>query len=266
MNGSRHKLLLKDSRFLFWCVGLENTLRLMHERLANFLVENLDFDKVSIILEAGCGSGQLTIPLVKRVNEIKENFKVVAFDISAGPYKGDLDVLKERVQKEKLEKFIVTVEGDVRNMEVIKDESVDLIISNELFCDLDRDGLERALKEFYRVLRPNRQMAHGELNPIPENEAQKLLIEANAYSLEVLQPKPEWFSPFSDEVAALMHKMGFKSITVKYFETNVKMNFNRAIKKLKEWKTDPAFIERRLDDLKKYGLEFPMEHIIFCRK
>jgi len=245
---------------------LENALRLMYERLANFLVENLNFDKVSVILEAGCGSGQLTIPFVKKVNEIKENFKVIGFDVSAGPYKGDLDILRERVQKEKLEKFVVTVKGDVRNMKAVKDESVDLIISNELFCDLDRDGLERALKEFYRVLRPNGQMAHGELNPIPENEAQKLLIEANAYSLEVLQPKLEWFSPSSDEVAALLHKIGFKSITVKYFGTNVKMNFNMAIKKLKEWKTDPAFIERRLNDLKRYGLEFPMEHIIFCRK
>ena len=65
-------------------------MRLMYERLANFLVENLDFNNVSLILEAGCGSGQLTIPLVKRVNEIKENFKVIGFDVSAGPYKGCL--------------------------------------------------------------------------------------------------------------------------------------------------------------------------------
>jgi len=245
---------------------LENALRVMYERLANFLVENLDFNKVFLILEAGCGSGQLTIPLVKRVNEIRENFKVIGLDVSAGPYKDDLDILRERVQKDKLEKFVMTVEGDVRNMEAIKDESVDLVISNELFCDLDRDGLESALKEFYRVLRPNGRMAHGELNPTPENEPQKLLIEANAHSLEVLQPKPKWFSPSSDEVAALLHKTGFKGITVKYFETNVKMNFNRAMKKLKEWKTDPTFIKKRLDDLKKYGLEFPMEHIIFCRK
>jgi len=148
----------------------------------------------------------------------------------------------------------------------LEDESVDLIISNELFCDLDRNGLERAIKEFYRILKPNGQMAHGELNPAAENEAQRLLIEANAYSLETAQPKPEWFSPFSDEVAALMHKIGFKNIRVEYFETNVKMNFNKSIENLKEWKTDPAFIERHLNDLKGYGMEFPMEHVIFCQK
>jgi ubiquinone/menaquinone biosynthesis C-methylase UbiE len=234
--------------------------------LADFIIENLDFERISVILEAGCGSGQLTIPFVRKVNEIKENFKVIAFDISSGPYEGDLDVLKERIEKEKLDKFVVTVKGDVRDMKAIEDESIDLIISNELFCDLDRKGLESVLMEFYRILKPNRQMAHGELNPTAENEAQKLLIEANAYSLETLQPKPEWFSPFSDEVAALMHKIGFKNIKVEYFETHVKMNFNKAIEKLKEWKTDPAFIERRLNDLKRYGIEFPMEHVIFCEK
>jgi len=172
----------------------------------------------------------------------------------------------ERVRKEKQKKFIVPIKGDVRNMKAIEDESVDIIISNELFCELNRDGLEKTLREFYRILRPNGQMVHGELNPIAENDAQRLVIEANAYSRETMQPKPEWFSPFSDEVAALMHKIGFKNIRVKYLETHVKMDCETAIKKLKEWKTDPAFIQRRLNDIKRYGLEYPMEHVIFCRK
>jgi len=245
---------------------MEPTIRLMYERLAEFFINNLDLRSTFVVLEAGCGRGQLTIPFAKKLNKIKEKFKIIAFDISAGPYEGNLEILKERMKKEKLDKFIAVVKGDVRDMEAIEDESIDLIISNELFCDLDRKGLESALMEFYRILRPNRQMAHGELNPAAENEAQKLLIEANAYSLETLQPKPEWFSPFSDEVAVLMHKIGFKNIKVEYFETNVKMNFNKAIEKLKEWKTDPAFIERRLNDLKRYSMEFPIEHVIFCGK
>jgi ubiquinone/menaquinone biosynthesis C-methylase UbiE len=245
---------------------MEPTFRLMYERLAEFLLQNLDLSKVSFILEAGCGRGQLTIPLAKKVNEIKKEFKVFALDISAGPYKGDLEILKKNAQKKRLEKIIIPVQGDVRNIKAIKDESIDLIVSNELFCDLNRKGLEKALQEFYRILKPNGQMAHGELSPIPENEAQKLVIEANAYSLETPQPKPKWFSPFSDEVATLMHKVGFTNIMVKYFETNVKMDFNAAVTKLREWKTDPAFVERHLNDLRRYGLEFPIEHVIFCRK
>lgn len=257
---------LRGQLLYFWWLKLESAFRLMYERLASFLVQNLDFKKILIILEAGCGRGQLTIPFVKKVMEIKESFKVIAFDISTGPYERDLDILKGKIGKERLQRFIMPVRGDVRNMEAVDDESVDLIISNELLCDLDRKGLERALQEFYRILRPNGQMAHGELIPIPENDAQRLLIEADTHSLKTSLPKPDWFSPFSDEVAALMHETGFKNITVKYFETNVKIGFTKAIEKLKKWNTDTAFIKRHLQDIKRHGLELPMEHIIFCKK
>jgi ubiquinone/menaquinone biosynthesis C-methylase UbiE len=238
----------------------------MYERLADFLFKSINFHRVSVILEAGCGSGQLTIPFAKKVMVILEEFEIIAFDVSTGPYKGTLKMLKERLKKEGLEKFVIPLEGDVRNMKAIDKESVDLIISNELFCDLDREGLERALKEFYRILKHNGQMAHGELNPVPENNAQKLLMEADSYSMETLTPKYEWFSPFSDEVAAIMHKIGFKDITVKYFETNVRLPFNEAIKQLKEWNINPTFIEKRMEELKKHGLELPIEHVIFCKK
>jgi ubiquinone/menaquinone biosynthesis C-methylase UbiE len=242
-------------------------LKLMYEKLADFMIENLDpRNDTSIILEAGCGSGELTIPFAKKIRRILKEFKIIAFDVSTGPYKGALDILKEKVSKEGLERFVLIVEGDVRNMKAIEDESVDLIISNELLCDLTRDGLERALREFYRVLKPKGQMAHGELNPVPENPAQRLLIEADSHSTETLTPRYEWFSPFSDEVAALMHKTGFKNITVRYFETNVHLSFNEAVKQLKEWNVNPLFIKKHIESLKKYGLEFPMEHIVFCKK
>jgi ubiquinone/menaquinone biosynthesis C-methylase UbiE len=238
----------------------------MYSRLADFLVDNLDFRRVSVILEAGCGSGELTIPFARNVLKILEEFTIIALDVSTGPYRKTLNTLKERVLKGGLEKFVVVVKGDVRSLKTIKNESVDLIVSNELFCDLDRRGLEEALREFYRVLKPNGQMAHGELSPIPENPAQRLLMEADSFSVETLTPRYEWFSPFSDEVAALMHKIGFKDIAVKYFETNVHLSFDEALKQLKEWNVNPTFIEKRMEDLKKHGLEFPMEHIIFCKK
>jgi len=238
----------------------------MYERLAAFLVENLDFGRVSTILEAGCGSGQLTVPFVRRLTEIKRGFRVIALDLSAGPYRGHLDALKARVRREELEELITPVNGDVRNMDVIGDESVDLVVSNETLCELDRDGLERALREFYRVLKPDRQMVHGELMQAFENDAQRLVIEANLHSLETSLPKPPWVSPFSDEVAAFLHKIGFKDITVKYFETNVKMGLKLALKKVKQWRVDPVFVKEHLQEIKRHGLEYPMEHLIFCRK
>jgi len=244
---------------------MSGCLEMMYERLTAFLLGNLAFDDVSVILEAGCGGGQLTIPFVKGVSKIKENLKVIAFDISAGPYEGDLEILKDRIRKERLEALVFSVKGDVRDMKEMAGESVDLIISNELLCDLDKKGLEKALQEFYRILRRGGMMAHGELNPIPENEAQRLLVRADAYSIESLRPKPKWFSPFSDEVAALMHKIGFNDITVKYFETGIKMGYKEAVAYLKRW-VKQDFIKTHQKQLRKHGIEFPIEHVIFCKK
>lgn len=220
-------------------VELEKAVKAMYERLAVFLVENLDLGKVSTILEAGCGSGQLTMPFVRKVKLVKPSFKVIALDLSVGPYKGHLDILKSRTHEEKLEGLITPVNADVRSMDAIADESVDLVVSNETLCELDRNGLEMALREFHRVLKSGGQMAHGELIQAFENDAQRLVIEANLHSLETSLPRPEWVSPFSDEVAALLHKIGFRDITVKYFETSVKFKtLNVAMKKLKQWHID----------------------------
>jgi len=248
-------------------VRLEKPVELMYERLAAYLAENLDFGNVSTILEAGCGRGQLTIPFVRKLRKIKPDFKVIALDLSTGPYKGHLDILKRRVRKERLDRLITPVNADLRNMTAIHDESVDLLVSNETLCELDRNGLEKAVHEFYRVLTFGGQMVHGELIQAFENEAQRLVIEANLHSLETSLPKPPWVSPFSDEVAALLHNIGFKDITVKYFETNVKfMSFNAALRKLKQWHIDPEFVKKHLQEIRIYGLEYPMEHLIFCRK
>ena len=248
-------------------VELEKAVKVMYERLAVFLVENLDLKQVSTILEAGCGSGQLTMPFVREVMRIKPNFRVIALDLSEGLYKGHLDILKTRLQKEKFEELVTPVNADVRNIGVIANESVDLVVSNETLCELDRNGLEMALREFHSVLKSGGQMVHGELIQAFENDAQRLVIEANLHSLETSLPKPEWVSPFSDEVAALLHKIGFRDITVKYFETNVKFRgFNSALRKLEEWHIDRVFVKEHLQEIRKYGLEYPMEHLIFCRK
>jgi ubiquinone/menaquinone biosynthesis C-methylase UbiE len=261
------ELRLRGVALITIVLGVElDVFGLMYERLASFMIENLDVRIACTILEAGCGSGQLTLPFVRKLEQIKKDFRYIAYDLFAGPYEGDLRDFNRMVREERLQRFIMTIKGRVQSMGIIEDGSVDLIISNELFPDLNRTSLGKTLHEFYRILKPNGQMAHGALNPVSENESQALLIESNAYSRETTQPRPEWFSPYSDEVAVLMHQAGFKNIIVKYFETKVKLDYGKATEQLKKWNIDPAFIEKRGDDIKRFGLELPMEHVTFCKK
>jgi len=237
----------------------------MRDKLIDFILENLDI-KFSVILEASCGEGQLTIPFIKKIMEHIDNFSIIAYDLSTGPYSKSLGILKKKIEKEGFQDLVTIIQGDVRNMEVIEDETIDFIFSNDLFCDLNRIGLEKTLNEFYRILKHKGQMAHAEYAPFPENFAQKLFIDADIHSLDTSEPKPDWFSPTSDEIAVLMHKIGFKDITIKYFQTGIHINFEEALKAFKEWTVDPKFIERHKEDLRKFGIETPIEHVVFCSK
>ena len=242
---------------------LEFGVKRVYGRLADFLLENINLDRVSVVLEAGCGRGQLTLPLAERIGKRR---RIIAFDISSGPYEGALKVLDRTIEEERLGGIIEIVKGDVRNMIDVKDEEVDLIISNELFCELDRRGLKSAIREFYRILKRGQQMVHAELNPFAENKAQELFIRANSYSMETMTPRPMWFSPAADEIAVNLHKAGFTKIHVKYFETNLKLGFDIAMKQLIKWKTEPRFLAEYEKDLRRYGLEYPVEHVVFCEK
>lgn len=236
-----------------------------YDRLSGFMFELVDLENVAIVLEAGCGSGSLTMPLMVNLGG---RCRIIAYDLSTGPYEADLEVLSNKVTAKGLVDFIKTVKGDTTNMDSIADESIDLIVSNEFFWELNRLGLERTLREFHRVLKHGGQMVHAELSPSAQNRPQELLIEANLhYSLETMLPEGAyWFSPTVDDVAALMNKTGFRNISVHFFETNIRLVYEVAVEQLKRWKTNPIFMEKHSKDLQKHGIEFPLEHVIVCEK
>jgi len=236
----------------------------MYERLADFIVKQLDVDRVDIAFEAGCGSGQLTIPIAKKISSM---CKLIAYDSWSGPYQRDLGVLRCSLASEGSTDTVKIIKGNVKQIG-IADEKVDLIFSNELFCDLDRNGSELTLKEFYRILKRGGQMVHAELDPKAENEAQELLIKADLhYSLEPLPFEGErWFSPTVDELSTLIHNNGFRNIQVSYFETNLKLGYEAAVEQLRRWKIDMIFVKEHSNELRKYGIEYPKEHVIKCVK
>jgi len=236
-----------------------------YERLSEFMVRLVEWSDVSVVLEAGCGSGRLTMPLVAKIGK---RCRFIAYDLSAGPYEGDLEILREGVLARGIGDVVETIYGDVRDMKTIANKSVDLIISHELFCELNRVGLELASKEFYRILKPKGQMVHAELSPVGENRAQELLIEANlSYSLETMLPECSfWFSPTVDDVAVLMRKTGFKDIRAYFFEVGLRFSYPVAIEQLTKWNIDSRFMEKYGKELREHGIEFPLEHVVVCKK
>src|SRR5438552_18889485 len=119
-----------------------------YDRLAARFVEQIDRRPFNVILEAGCGKGQLTIPLLRR---LPRNVKMIAIDSSKGPYAGWLKELSQKLQTARLEKRVQPIKCDASRIRGIEDESVDIVVSNDLLCDLPYDWqLEDDLTELYR--------------------------------------------------------------------------------------------------------------------
>ncbi len=222
-----------------------------HDRLAEHFVRELGSKRIQTILEAGCGRGELTIPLLRK---LPSSTKMIAVDSSKGPYVGWLSELVARLRKSGLGRRVHIVDTDVRRLRNIDEESVDAIVSNELVCDLPRKAqLDKALREFYRVLRPGGIMIHGEWLSCPTTGPQDLLIK-------------HWPSWTPDQIFVLMRGIGFHSFRVTYFDTTIHLGYENALQELRTWGATEQLIKRFDKLLRQRGIELPFEHLIQCKK
>ncbi len=222
-----------------------------YDQLATHFMEQIGPRRIRVILEAGCGRGQLTIPLLSR---LPRNVKMIAIDSSMGPYEGWLKKLGQELRTAGLEKRVRLIKSDARRIKGVEDESVDLVVSNELLCDLPYDSqLEKALEEFYRILRPGGFMIHGEWSSSPAAEPQAFLVE-------------HWPSWTPDQLFSIMRKNGFHEFQVTYFGTTIHFGYENAVEELRSWGATETFLRRYDKQLKREGIELPFEHIVQCQK
>jgi arsenite methyltransferase len=167
------------SNVLFWAVGAILTVVFLHPALAlsltniakqdlpRPLLSSCDFSEYEEpqILDCGCGSGRRAIPLAKR---IPKGAFLTGIDIYS---KGSISVNSlEQVQKNAMlegvadrTKFMI---GSVTKIP-FEDEKFDVVtcvgVLHEIRSAQDR---EKALKEIYRVLKPNGTFYLGELDRV----------------------------------------------------------------------------------------------------
>ena len=222
-----------------------------YDRLAAHFVEQIGQRRFKVMLEAGCGRGQLTIPLLRR---LPKSVKMIAIDSSKGPYASWLKELSQELRTAGLEKQVHPIKSDARRIKGVKDSSVDIVVSNELLCDLPFDSqLEKALREFYRILRPGGFMIHGEWSSSPAAEPQAFLVK-------------HWPSWTPDQLFSIMRKSGFHDFQITYFETTIHFGYENALEELQTWGATKKFLRRNDKMLKREGIELPYEHIVQCEK
>ncbi len=231
--------------------GVSRAYRRYYSLLADTFVELLGSANPRVVLEAGCGRGQLTFPLLEK---LPKNSKMIAVDSSEGPYAGWLEQLETKVSRGTLARRVRIVRTEVGRMDGLDDHSVDAIVSNELICDLtETRDLKRALSEFFRILRPGGLMVHGEWSSWPENGSQSFMIE-------------HWPSWTPDQLFSLFRREGFHDCHVSYFDTSIQFGYRPAREELRNWGASENLLRRYDTLLKRHGVRLPFEHLVRCRK
>src|SRR5438046_5998694 len=83
-----------------------------YDRLAKHFVREIGSGRIRTILEAGCGRGQLTIPLL---GKLPTSARMIAVDSSKGPYAGWLNELAATLHGRRLGHRVRVVDSDVRD-------------------------------------------------------------------------------------------------------------------------------------------------------
>ena len=222
-----------------------------YSSLADHFRQELGSRKIRVILEAGCGKGQLTIPLLKK---LPRAVRMIVVDSSRRPYSGWLDELPQSLRESGFEDRVRILEADVSDVKGLKPNSVDAIVSNELLCDLiPKARLKGALDEFWRVLRAGGLMVHGEWSSYTEGEPRSLLVKH----------RPSW-TP--DQIHLMMFRRGFTNFHVSYFESTIRFMFGAAMAELRSWGASNKYLRQHEGLLKRDGFVLPFEHVLSCEK
>lgn len=120
-------------------------------RVVDAVLERSPVSEEAVVVDLGCGSGQVTLPLARRAA------RVLAVDVSAEAIK----MLQERALRE----GISSIEGLAQPIETLElePESVDLVVSNYALHHLRDADKEDTLRRAYRWLRPGGSLVVGDM-------------------------------------------------------------------------------------------------------
>jgi len=105
------------------------------------------------VLELGCGTGRITIPIAR------EGYEIIGLDIS----KQLLDTAREKSKKENID--IDWINGDMRNFSLNKKFKLIFIPFNTIHHILNLDDMEKVLKNVRKHLKPDGRFIVEFFNP-----------------------------------------------------------------------------------------------------
>jgi SAM-dependent methyltransferase/predicted nucleotidyltransferase len=228
-----------------------------YDRLAEIFADLIG-RKNRKIAEIGCGSGQLTIPLIKRAAN-RQFVLVDRFaDTRTGSYSKNFKALVSNLKKARLKgRARIVVSDYLKWIEAQDDETFNAIVSSEFLPETDSAEVRYFMQACYRLLKPGGVTVHSFLSPIPRNYRQRLLIIADSNPVWTRTPPRAWFSPRPERVIRELRESGFQRIRGITIRSHLIMKAAAAKNSLKSWEVKTSFYEKHKTQLNKNGFEIP---------
>ena len=223
--------------------------------------------KSTKIGEIGCGTGRLSIPLMKLL--INSQFVLVDrfADTKTGSYSKSYGMLTANLRKAELTRRAHIVRSDYMKWIRAQNEGAyDGVISCEFLPEITMRSLSLFIHESHRVLKSEGTTVHCFWSPTPRNFRQRLAIIADSNPTWTRTPPLEWFSPKPITIIRELRKAGFTQISKIAIESHVVLRGEAARSELRRWEVKDSFYKRYKKSLDNSGLEFPDWIVISAKK
>ncbi len=207
-----------------------------------------------VLVEIGCGKGQLTIPLAEKLPRCQ----IIGVDRFRGTYsQAQTELLSNLASLGKNLAIKVIVSDYQAWLSNQQNSKYDAIISSEFLPEIDPKSMRSFLVESYRVLKSGGTTIHSFLSSKPRNARQRRLIEADSDPRWTKTPPVEWFSPPPSLVLDYLRLAGFKRPRRVRLRSGLVIRSNAARELLKDWDIRKSYWKSHRGTLEREGLEVP---------
>lgn len=192
-----------------WPFPINSALR----RLEDHLFDSLDLQPGAKVLDAGCGVGHVAMHLARK------GLRVHGIDVVSN----HLEWARQGIRANGLEKEVTVRLMDYHHLDGLPDASFHGVYTVETL--VHATDPERALGEFFRVLKPGGSIAlyeydHSDLDTVPKDIAKRFVESMEQVNSRASMPANKMFS--HGTLQSMLERQGFQDVVVEDLSENVR--------------------------------------------
>lgn len=192
-----------------WPFPINSALR----RLEDHLFDSLDLQPGAEVLDAGCGVGHVAMHLARK------GLRVHGIDVVSN----HLEWARQGIRANGLEKEVTVRLMDYHHLDGLPDASFHGVYTVETL--VHATDPERALGEFFRVLKPGGSIAlyeydHSDLDTVPKDIARRFMESMEQVNSRASMPANKMFS--QGTLQSMLERQGFQDVVVEDLSENVR--------------------------------------------